>query len=68
MIKSILSLEEKRGGWARLGHTFNLFQAEVDVLSIIDIKISNEVFTWNNRWSGQEAISECLDGFLVSCY
>ena len=27
---SILSLEEKRGGWARLGPASNFFQAQVD--------------------------------------
>ena len=46
---SILSLQEKRGGWARLGPTSNLFQAQVDVLFVIDVKPSNGVFTWNNR-------------------
>ena len=35
---SILSLEEKRGGWARLGPASNLFQVQVDVLSVIDVK------------------------------
>ena len=40
----------------------------MDVLSDIDIKPSNGVFTWNNRRSGQEAISEHLDRFLVSSY
>ena len=65
---SILSLEEKRGGWARLGPASNLFQAQVYVLFVIDVKPSNGVFTWNNRWSGQEAILECLDRFLVSFY
>ena len=65
---SILSLEEKTGGWARLCPTSNIFKTQVDVLSIIDVKPSNGVFTWNNRQSGQEAISERLDRFLVSCY
>ena len=65
---SIVSLEEKRGGWARLGPASNLFQTQVDVLSIIDVKPSNGVFTWNNRQSGQETISEHLDGFLVFSY
>ena len=40
----------------------------MDVLFVIDVKPLNGVFTWNNRRSGQEAISERLDKFLVSCY
>ena len=51
-----------------LGPTSKIFQAHVNVLSFIDFKPSNGVFTWNNRWSGQEAISEHLDRFLVSSY
>lgn len=65
---SILSLDKKRGGWPRLGPTSDLFQAQVDAISVIHVKPSNGVFTWNNRRSGQEAISERLDRFVVSCY
>ena len=40
----------------------------MDVLSVIDVKPSNGVFTWNNGRSGKESISKRLDRFLVYNY
>lgn len=60
----VLSLEKKRGGLSRLGHASNLFRAQVDSLSLVDVKPYNGTFTWSNRWSGHEAIYEKLDKFL----
>ncbi|XP_057818148.2 uncharacterized protein LOC131031127 [Cryptomeria japonica] len=34
----------------------------------LDVKPSNGIFTWNNRWSGEEVIFEWLDRFLVSYF
>lgn len=45
----VLSLEEKRGGLAQLGPSFDLFRENVDSLNLVDIKPSNGIFTWNNH-------------------
>ena len=46
----------------------DLLRDMIGSLNLIDVKPTNGVFTWNNRRSGGEAISERLDRFLVSCY
>ncbi|XP_057868067.2 uncharacterized protein LOC131075253 [Cryptomeria japonica] len=63
----VLSLEEKRGGLPRLGPASDMFRTNVDSLALMDVKPSNGIFTWNNRRSGPEAITQRLDRFLVSC-
>ena len=65
---SVLSLEEKRGGLARLGPSSVLLRQNIDLLHLSDVKPLNGLFTWNNRRSGNAAISERLDRFLVSCF
>jgi exonuclease III len=65
---AVTSLEEKRGGIARLDPSSNLLRDMIGLLNLIDVKTSNGIFTWNNRRCGSEAISERLDRFLVSCY
>jgi len=45
----VLSLEEKRGGLPRLGPASDLFRVNVDSFSLVDVKPSNGIFTWNNR-------------------
>ncbi|XP_059064615.1 uncharacterized protein LOC131856729 [Cryptomeria japonica] len=64
---AVLSLEEKRGGLPRLGPSSDMFRTNVDSLALMDVKPSNGIFTWNNRWSGPEVIAQRLDHFLVSC-
>jgi hypothetical protein len=53
----VLSLEEKRGGLPRLGPTSDIFQTNVDSLSLVDVKPSNGIFSCNNKWSGPKTIS-----------
>ena len=65
---AVISLEEKRGGLARLDQSSNLLRDMIGLLFLIDVKPNNGVFTWNNRRCGGEAISERLDRFLISCY
>lgn len=52
----VLSMKEKQGGLPRLGPASDLFWTNVDSLALVDVKPSNEIFTWNNRRSGPEAI------------
>ena len=63
-----LSLEEKRGGLAHLGPSSKLLRQNIDLLHLFDVKPLNGLFTWNNWRVGNDAISECLDRFLVSCF
>ena len=63
---AVISLEEKRGGVARLDQSSNLLRDMIGALFLIDVKPTNGVFTWNNRRCGSEAISKWLDRFLVS--
>ena len=65
---SILTLAEKRGEMACLGPSSKLFQKNIDLLHLSDVKPLNGIFTGNNRRVGNDAISECLDRFLVSCF
>ncbi|MGI4370300.1 hypothetical protein ACR2V4_27295, partial [Klebsiella pneumoniae] len=62
----ITSLEEKQGGLFRLDPSSNLLRDNIGLLNLIYVKPINGIFTWNNRRSGVEAISERLDRFLVS--
>ena len=64
----VTSLEEKRGGLAKLNPSSNLLRDMISSLFLIDVKPNNGVFTWNNRRCGGEAFSERLDRFLVSFY
>ena len=64
----ITNLEEKRGGISRLGPSSSMLRDNIGFLNLIDVKPRSGIFTWNNRRSGTEAISERLDRFLVSCF
>ena len=65
---AVISLEEKRGGLAKIDQSSNLFRDMISSLFLIDVKPNNGVFTWNNRRCGDKAILERLDRFLVSHY
>ena len=65
---SVLSLEEKRGGLAHLGPSSELLRHNIDLLHLSNVKTLNGIFTWNNRRVGNDAISKCLDKFLVSFF
>ena len=54
---AVISLEEKRGGVARLDQSSNLLRDMIGALCLIHVKLTNGVFTWNNRRCGSEAIS-----------
>ncbi|XP_057871389.2 uncharacterized protein LOC131077832 [Cryptomeria japonica] len=64
----VISMDEKRGGLARLDPSSLLLRDNIGLLNLVDVKPINGVFTWNNRRCGDEAISERLDRFLVSYY
>ena len=64
----ITNLEGKRGEIARLGPSSSMLRDNIGSLNLIDVKPRSGIFTWNNRRSGTEAISERLDRFRVSCF
>ena len=53
---------------SRLGPSSSMLRDNIGSLNLIDFKPSSSVFTWNNRWSGMEAILERLNRFLVSYF
>ena len=65
---AITNLEEKRGVISRLGLSSSMLRDNIGSLNLIDVKPGSGIFTWNNRISGTEAISERLDRFLVSFF
>jgi hypothetical protein len=38
-----------------------MLRDNIGSLNLIDVKPASEIFTWNNRRSGTEAISERID-------
>lgn len=65
---AISHLEEKRVGISRLDPFSKLLRIKIEFLWSVDVKLTNGMFTWNNRRCGVEAIAERLDRFLVSCF
>lgn len=51
-----------------MGPSSSVLRDNISHLNLIDVKPGSGTFTWNNRRSGTEAISERLDWFLVSCF
>ena len=53
---------------ARLGPSSALLQQHISILHLFDVKPSNGLYIWNNRRTGADAISKCLNRFIVSCF
>lgn len=64
----ILNLEEKSGCVARIDQFSILLNDNIERSNIIDVEPNNGMFTWNNRRSERDAISERLDIFIVFGY
>jgi len=62
----IRSLEEKRGGICQLNSHSRLFGDIIETLHLVDIRASNGIFTWNNKWTRDRSIEAHLDRFLIS--
>ena len=61
---SVLSLEEKQGGLARLGPSSALLCQHIALFHLSYVKPSNGLYTWNHRRTGANAISEVWLDFL----
>jgi hypothetical protein len=62
----IIGLEEKKGGHRSLGNESMLFNGTISLLNLIDVGTYNGLFTWSNRHSGAQHVSNRLDRFLIS--
>ena len=62
---TILSINEKIGGNHQLSQASKDFKAWCDSHSLIDIPISNGIYTWNNRRQNFAYIAEKLDRFMI---
>jgi hypothetical protein len=61
----ITGMEEKKGSNSFLGNDSLLFNCTIGLLNLIDIEIDNGPFTWSNRLSGTQHVSNRLDRFLI---
>jgi exonuclease III len=62
----ITGLEEKKGGTRMLGNDREHFNQIIGLLNLIDVETNNRPFTWSNRHSGAQHVSNRLDRFLIS--
>lgn len=62
----IQSLEEKKGGIRLISVASTLFNTFIDEMKLVDIRSTNELFTWQNKQFGERHIASSLDRFLVS--
>ena len=62
----IRNLDEKKGGIQNLNYASNHFNAIINDLNLIDVRTSNDIFTWNNKQTGDRGIACRLDRFLLS--
>jgi hypothetical protein len=62
----ITGLEGKKGGTHTLGNDSVLFNHTIRLLKLIDVGTDNGLFTWSNRCSRAQHISNRLDCFLLS--
>jgi hypothetical protein len=62
----ITSLAKKKGGTRRLDRDAEEFSKFIDTVEMVDLKINNGQFTWNNKDMNQYQVATRLDRFLVS--
>ena len=61
-------LEEKIGGIRKLILFNERFREVIEAINLVDVRTSNNIFTWNNKPSRDRSIASRLDHFLVSKY
>jgi hypothetical protein len=62
----IKMMEEKKGGNRFLGNDSLLFNRTIGLLNLIDVETNNGPFTWSNKRSRAQHVSNRLDCFLIS--
>jgi len=62
----ITNLQEKKGGTRKLDAHSTRFGSIIQTLKLIDVRMDNGIFTWNNKRLGNQAVASKLDRFLLS--
>ena len=57
---------EKKGGIRKLNPVGEYFNAVIANLELVDVRMTNGTFIWNNKRTGDRGITCHLDLFLVS--
>ena len=62
----IRNLDEKKGGICSLNLASTMFNNTIYDLDLIDVRMTNDIFTWNNKQYGDRGIACRLNRFLLS--
>lgn len=62
----IKSLSERKGGTRTLNKDSLAFQTFMDTTKLVDIELSNGLFTWNNRRGRESLVATKLYRFIIS--
>jgi hypothetical protein len=65
-LNMIAGPEKKKGGTRTLGNDNEHFNQIIVLLNLIDVETNNGPFTWSNRHSWAQHVSNRLDHFLIS--
>ena len=57
--------EEKKGGIRNLNPISEYFNEVIANLDLVDVRMSNSIYTWNNKRTRDRSIACRLDHFLV---
>ena len=55
----------EKGGTRTLNKGSLAFQSFMDTMKLVDIDLSNGLFTWNNRRGGESLVASKLDRFII---
>ena len=61
----VRNLGEKKGGIQKLNPISEYFNEVIANLELVDVRMTNGTFTWNNKRTGDRGITCHLDWFLV---
>ena len=61
----VRNLDENKGGIRHLNSNSEYFNEFIDNLELVDVRKTNNTFTWNNKRTGDRGITCRLDRFLV---
>jgi hypothetical protein len=62
----IIGLEEKNGCMRTLWKDSEHFNSFISLINLINVSTDNGLYTWTNRYSGDQQVSNRLDLFLLS--
>ena len=62
----VRNLDEKKGGIQKFNHANEYLNEVIENLELVDVRMTNGTYTWNNKKPGDRGISCRLDLLLVS--